>query len=284
MDTIEKLNGLEEVKAMVRTWEQLRLNAGEIPKGMPIVIPNYLWVTKSGTGNTMVLKLISEYLSSTGLMEFYGDVKFFEFRLDYSPTAEDAFPEFTRLMQEIEFAAGFRHDFKGIAAIDITQWAAHTDSAKLTALLEFLSANSDNMLLVFVLYSGEQEAIAEMERKLSAYLRIKKITLDFPAPEVFADFIKRKIEGFGFTVDNSASELLEASIGDLIKEKTFDGYKTVERICIDIVFDLFAEQDFKGYAVDKNRLAAYACGSRYIERAKETAKERSIGFNTGCDR
>ena len=77
-------NGLSEFKTLIEKWEILSENLSDKPSGVPIILPDLFLVSRSGTGRTHFLRLLSEYLESKpNLMDFYGDVKYFEFMLNY---------------------------------------------------------------------------------------------------------------------------------------------------------------------------------------------------------
>ena len=161
------------------------------PMNAPIILPDMLWVAQSGVGKTNLLKLMAEYLSSqNNLMEFYGDVKFFEFLLNYCPPNE-YFSELQRLIDEIDNAAGFRNEFKGIVHIDINEWLDHFEEKHFVSLMEYLSSNSDKWLIVLSVYSDKKDKIHNLNAFLSMYLRIEKITLSFPKTEDLFEFMQR---------------------------------------------------------------------------------------------
>ena len=68
-------NGLTEFKALIEKWETLSENLLDKPSGVPIILPDLFLVSRSGTGRTYFLRLLSEYLADKpNLMDFYGDV------------------------------------------------------------------------------------------------------------------------------------------------------------------------------------------------------------------
>lgn len=95
---IMNLKEAEEFKRVIKRWHILSENMRTKPMNAPIILPDMLWVAQSGVGKTNLLKLMAEYLSSqNNLMEFYGDVKFFEFLLNYC-SPNDYFSELQRLI------------------------------------------------------------------------------------------------------------------------------------------------------------------------------------------
>ena len=55
-------NGLTEFKSLTEKWEKLSENLSDKPSGVPIILPDLFLVSRSGTGRTHFLRLLSEYL------------------------------------------------------------------------------------------------------------------------------------------------------------------------------------------------------------------------------
>jgi hypothetical protein len=45
-------NGLTEFKALIEKWEKLSENLSDKPSGVPIILPDWFLVSRSGTGRT----------------------------------------------------------------------------------------------------------------------------------------------------------------------------------------------------------------------------------------
>ena len=83
-EQIKQMKGADEIVRLVQKWDNFSNNIKKRAFDAPIVLPDVLMYTRPGYGNTKLLHLMSEFLNSKGnLMNFYGDVKFFEFKLDY---------------------------------------------------------------------------------------------------------------------------------------------------------------------------------------------------------
>ena len=67
-NTIMNRRGMDQVKKIVRKWELLRKNIGVFPSDEAVLLPEYLWVSRSGTGKTEMLQLLAGYLDAAQLM------------------------------------------------------------------------------------------------------------------------------------------------------------------------------------------------------------------------
>lgn len=261
---IMDLKGAEEFKSVIRRWNTLSDNIRSKPMNAPVILPDMLWVARSGVGKTNLLRLMAEYLSSReNLMEFYGDVKFFEFLLNYCPP-NGHFSELQRLMDEIDNAAGFRSEFKGIVHIDINEWVDRFEEKHFVSLMEYLSANSDNWLIVLSVDNGDENKIHNLNAFLSMYLRIEKITLSFPKTDDLFGLIEDMLKQYGLTLRDDAERLLFDTIEKLRGNKYFDGYKTVIMLCRDIVYDVFSHESIEELSLGADMLSKFSADSDYI--------------------
>lgn len=264
-EEIMKLKEAEEFKSVIKRWHILSENIRTKPMHSPIILPDMLWVAKSGVGKTNLLKLMSEYLhSQKNLMEFYGDVKYFEFLLSYCHPNEH-FSELQRLIDEVDNAAGFRNEFKGIIHIDINEWLEHYEDKHFISLMEYLSSNSDKWLIVLSVYSDNKDKIHNLNAFLSMYLRIEKITLSFPKTEDLFDFIENMLNQYGLTLEDDAKSLLFDTIEKLRNNKYFDGFKTIIMLCQDIIYDVFSNANIASLSLNAEMLSKFSSSSEYIK-------------------
>lgn len=81
-------------------------------------LPDLFLIAGYGVGRTHVLSLLADnLLSQKNFMDFYGDVKFFEFFVNYRKP-EETFTELLHLMESVFAAAGFRSEYRAIISLD----------------------------------------------------------------------------------------------------------------------------------------------------------------------
>ncbi|MEE0928213.1 MAG: hypothetical protein UIG59_03390 [Acutalibacteraceae bacterium] len=278
-DEIMQLKEGDELVALVKKWEILSGNIKNYPTDLPVLLPDMLWVAKSGVGQTRLLRLLSEYLASKGnLMDFYGDVKFFEFVLGYcKPDVE--FTEIQRLMCEVSNAAGFRNEFRGIMRIDVNEWINHYEEKYFADFCEYLAANSEKWLIVLAVDTDDEKKIHNLEAFLSMYLRLEKITLSMPKTEDLFEYIERKLSGYGLTLSDDGKQLLTATINKLRKNRYFDGFKTIRLLCQEIAYTVFSKENLVSYNLTAKDLADFAPDSEFVSKTEiNFEKTRKIGL------
>jgi len=278
-DQLMEYKGAEELKDIVERWENLSRNISRRVFDDPIVLPDLFVYTRPGYGNTKLLSLISDYLDSKqNLMSFYGDVKFFEFRLEYCRPDSD-FKEMYRFMEAVRAAAGFRNEFRGVIRIDIDEWVGHHEEKHFLDFLQFLQINTSLWLTILTLSTHrESDATRGMEGVVSMYLRIEKATLHMPSDVELVDYAAGHLNRYGLELEEDARAVLAASIGVLRNNEYFYGLHTITDLCNDIVYSLFSKSTAVDYVIKAEMLSEFSADSEYIKRTLVKIKKNVLGF------
>ncbi len=279
-DQLMEFKGADELKELVKKWDILSDNINTRSFNAPIVLPDLFVYTHPGYGNTNLLALISEYLESKeNLMSFYGDVKFFEFKLEYCKP-DCNFTELIRLMESVEAAAGFRNEYKGIIRINVDEWVGHHKEKHFLDFLQFLQINTAYWFVFLTLSNhSENDKTKEMEGVVSMFLRIEKITLHMPSDRELVEHASTHLNQYGLELDDSAKDVLTASINILRNNKYFYGLHTISDLCNDIVYSLFSESTTVSNVITAEMLSDFTADSEYIKRTVLKIKKTvTLGF------
>ncbi len=279
-DKLMELQGADELKEVIRKWDTLSSNISKRTFDSQIILPDLFVYTRSGFGNTRMLSLLSEYLDSKGnLMDFYGDAKFFEFKMDYCPP-DQPFRELYRLIDTVDVAAGFRNEFKGLVRININDWIGHHDERYFREFLCFLQSNTSCWLIVLTISNTEEnEETKAMESVVSMYLRLETVTLNLPTNDEMVEHCAQNISKFGLELDDSAKKVLLESIAVLRENEYFYGLHTIKDLCSDIVYSLFSNSSDVSKVIDASMISEFSCDSEYIKRTiRKIKKVTTVGF------
>lgn len=276
------LKEAEEFKPVAEKWRILSENIKSSPFDAPILLPDMLWIAKPGVGRSNLLYLMTEYLAELGnIMDFYGDVKYFEFLMEYCAPSE-RFEGLNRLIDAVNNAAGFRNEFRGVIHIDITEWKKHYEENYFITLMEYLADNSDKWLIVLSVIPSDDEDFHNLEAFLSMFLRIERIALTLPKTGDLFDSIEKHLDAYGLSLEDDAKQLLTDSIEELRQSRYFDGFKTIKLLCQDIVYSVFSKQPIESYHLTKDMLQDFAADSDYVKRTvTKFEKVHLIGFREG---
>lgn len=281
-DKVMRQKEAEQLRPLIKKWETLSDNMRDYPVNTPILLPDMLWVAKSGVGKTFFLELIAEYLESKGnLMEFYGDVKFFEFVLGYTPPTAP-FTELQRLMEAVKDAAGFRSEFKGIIRIDIDEWMDHYEERYFAHFMEYLAAHKNTWFIILSVSCADQKKLHNLEAFLSMFLRIERVELKLPKTADLTDYIEKNLAAYGLTLADDARVLLSATVEKMRKNRYFDGYKSLGLLCQEIAYTVFSSGKLATRELTAERLAAFGPDSAYVEHTvANLEKANKIGLVKG---
>ncbi|MBE6761645.1 MAG: hypothetical protein E7551_05105 [Ruminococcaceae bacterium] len=279
-DQLMKFKGAEELQELIKRWEILSENINKRSFDAPIILPDLFIYTKPGYGNTNLINLLAEYLDSKkNLMSFYGDVKFFEFKLEYCKPS-DKFQDLYRLIDSVEAAAGFRNEFKGIIRINVDEWVGHHKEKHFLDFLQFLQINTAYWLVLLTISNHtENEETKDMEGVVSMYLRIEKITLHMPSDVELIEYASQHLAKYGLELDESAKKLLTESISLLRNNKYFYGLHTITDLCNDIVYSVFSKSTNVNNVIKADMLTDFSAESDYIKRTvAKIKKTMTLGF------
>ena len=281
-EEILKMKGAEELHALIGRWETLAANLKGRTFGAPIVLPDLIMYTGHGFGNSMILSLLAEYLDSKMvLMDFSGDVKLFEFAMNYCPP-EQPFRELARLMDSVRSAAGYRNEFKGLVRISLDQWVGHHSEKYFFELMEYLAAHTYNWMIVLTLSKKPDEATKMLEATASMFLRTEVIHMHLPGARSLAEYADEYIRQFGISFDASAIDVLTESIEKLSHIKHYHSYRTVEMLCNDIVYRILSDGALLTTVLSAEDVRYFSADSEYIRKTETEDKKRSaLGFRLG---
>lgn len=266
-DQIMELQGKEELKEEVRRWEILAENIGRFPVEQGVLLPDYLWISGAGTGKSYVLRLLAQYLEARRIMDFSGDQKVIEFELGYCEP-DRPFTELSRLISCISYMAGYRQRFRGIVAIHISSWMGHMKETYMRHFLEYLSENTADWLIVLVTH-GTAEDVADAERQIAYYLRIKKLFLSLPEPKTLYEYLSGRCAGYGITLSRDAGEFLTKAIEVMAANPKFDGYNTLNLLAQDMIYELYSRKPLMQREITVDMLEEYGPEGSFVRHYRE---------------
>jgi hypothetical protein len=274
---IMELQGVDEFKIVL---EHLRIFQQNKEKySVPdVTLPNYLWIAKRGGGISTCINAFAEYLYNAKVIEFSGIVKYFEYKLAYIDP-DTFFSELTRLNNTISEIAGHHRYFRGLACINIDDWAEHTNERYFYKFLDYIASKNDKILAILYVHTDNKRIIESIESSLSSRIRFESISLRFPNVSELITFIEAKyFKKRGFKLTDDAKSLLTDSIEAIINGKHFNGFTTIKQLANDILYSLLAS-NISGYDISADMLCGFNKDSAYIKRIKTfVGTSSTIGF------
>ncbi len=277
-DQIMELNGMEDMKEEVRHWEILAENIGQFPLEQEILLPDYFWIAPSGSGKSMLLNLLANYLEDREIMTFTGNKKVIEFELGYCKK-EESFGELSRLIEKISYEAGYRQRFRGILAVHISAWAGHMHEKYMYSFLEFLAENTKDWLIVLIADVDKEQAQI-MKKQIAYHLRIKTVEIRLPKVNVLYEYLEKKCGTYGIQISEEAGQILKDTIHTLKDSSHFEGYNTLNLMVQEMIYELYSKQRLVSKTITGDMLSAYGAKGDYTKNYMETvSKKQKIGFS-----
>lgn len=272
-------NTLSDYQLLIGKWEKLSANMAKKPLCVPIILPDIFLVSSSGSEKTHFLDNLTAYLTEKpSLMNFSGDVKSFSFLLNYCEPCED-FSEIRRFMAEIDNAAGFRRNYRGIVLIDVDEWLGHFEEKHFICFMEYLSDHREDWLIVLSVSDGESDRIQNMEAFVSSFIRIERLTIARPTVADLLKYAKDFLQEYDLALSADAERLLSESIEELSENKYFDGYRSIKMLCEDIAYFLYTQELRKSNNITAEDLLGFERGGEYTRgRIFKISQTRRIGF------
>lgn len=263
-DQIMALNGLTNFKDVIERWQRFSENITRFQAKAGLVLPDLLWVSDNGIDRSGLLKLLTNYLdASDNLLEFYGNVRYFEYYLEYVPDKNN-FHEIAKIAEKIRDAAGFRSEYKGVMSIELDEWIGHFYEENFINVLKFLSSMEDDIMFIFNIHNYDQVAVEELMQLLVLFFRIEVVEMNLPDSEELGNYIKQEISEYGLNLDAEAEEMVIATVNKLREDQYFAGYQMLDRLAEDIVYSVYTSTPPYDGIVTKGMISAFSPDGMYV--------------------
>lgn len=268
-DQIMALNGMGQFKDVMERWQRFSENSYKFQAKPGLVLPDLLWVSDNGIDRTGLLKLLTNYLDVAGnLLDFYGNVKYFEYYLEYNSDANNSF-EIAKIAEKIRDAAGFRSEYRGLLSIDLNEWIGHFHEDNFIDVLKFLSTMEDDILFIFNIHNYDKAEVEKLMQVLILFFRLEVIEMNLPDSEELGQYIKKEIQEYGLNLDPEAEDMVISTVNRLREDKYFAGYQMLDRLAGDIVYSVYTSTPPYNGIVTKGMISAFAPNGIYVSELIE---------------
>lgn len=263
-DQIMSLKGLSGFKEVIERWERFSENITRYQAKQSLVLPDLVWIADNGIDKTGLLSLLTNYLDEAeNMVEFYGNVKYFEYYLEYVPDKNN-FHEIQKLAEKIRDAAGFRSEYKGLLSIELGEWVGHFHEENFINLLKFLATMDNDIMFIFNIHNYDPEAVEQLMKILVLFFRIEVIEMTLPDSEELGTYIKNDIQEYGLNLDPEAEAMVIATVNKLREDQYFAGYQMLDRLAADIVYSVYTSTPPYDGIVTKGMISAFAPDGMYV--------------------
>ncbi len=285
-DYLKELRQLPELGSLdtvLEKWELLRMRMQAGCVKTRNLLPELFLQGTPGVGRSHLLALLSSYLRESELLAFQGEREFIEFRFEYC-SEDESFKELNRFVNKLSDAAGYRSRYKGVICIELDEWIERFKERYFSVFTEYLEEHCEDWLLIFSVNGGEEKKIEELCSYLSMYFRLDPVVLSVPTSEEYLDYLGVFLEEQSFALSEEAKQVLRRSVEVLKTSPLFDGYKSINRLGMDIAYEKYTGEVFWSSVINEADVEMFSPGSRYIQgMLKNYSKKQPMGFVYGGD-
>lgn len=263
-DQIMALNGFGNLKDVIDRWQRFSDNIQRFNAKQGLVIPDLLWVSDNGIDRSGLLQMLTGYIETAGnLIDFYGNVKCFEYYMEYVPDKAN-FHEIEKLAEKIRDAAGFRSEYRGLLSIELDEWVGHFYEENFINTMKYLSSMEDDIMFIFNIRNYNPEAVQQLMQLLVMFFRIEVIEMNLPDSAELGVYVRQEIASYGLNLDAEAEEMVINTVNKLREDRYFAGYEMLNRLASDIVYSVYTSTPPYDGIVTKGMISAFSPDGIYV--------------------
>lgn len=150
-----------------------------------------------------------------------------------------------------------RNEFT-IKAYEMREWMEVFSDPNFYIALRDMGQAAKNVLLVFRIPYIEEERLEEIRESLSNVISLRTVSVPPVSMEYMKEYMKTKFQESGFVLEDCCDELLEEWISQEKNESHFYGYKTLDKMISELIYQkaLLAKSADKASKFTKDILLA----------------------------
>jgi hypothetical protein len=218
------------------------------------------------------------YLDARQLINLTGKDKYIMHSLVYIRD-DPMFKELTRIDQVLKKNAGHNRFFRGVCCIDICDWINNLNDSKFKVFLSYLESKRDKILPILYIHNENENIIREIESAFSSIIRFDTVRFRFPEIKELINLIDENyLKPNHYTLSTDAMKILIEKLDEIVKNKSFNGFITIEQIAKDLLFYLFRSK-MNENEITETDLINFFNVSDFINRLSNPEYKKTIGFS-----
>ena len=233
------ISGMEQLNALVFEWEKIAKRKVNFP--IHFYLPNYFLVINPEISVEKVVDELTTNLEKNQLMEFAGPVHSYLYMLTYSSDNDSEFTSFKNFYEIfIKELSKFGETFKGILAIDITEWIENRscDSKKFMAFLDFMSSIDKDTMALFISRCTNEDKNRDAYQVVATKSRVRRINIGEVSTKDGLDYLCALFKEGNFKLDDDTISSLKTIVDFIFHVDGNEGLKSLRQLYDQIVYDL----------------------------------------------
>lgn len=178
------------------------------------------------------LEILAAEQEKLGCTRFLPGNRVFAFKLRYCEP-EASFDELQRYVYELENAGGFHGTFKGITAIDISEWCGNEQAEYFDAFLAYLHDHSDGLYFLFTAGTEQHRHLDAMHSKLAEYFHVHRAAIDLFHEDILLAYITGFFKSNHCQVPASIVKDVSKAVRNIMQDD--HSFKKVKLLCDDML-------------------------------------------------
>ena len=180
----------------------------------------------------LLIRIIAEDASRSLPASFCGEGLQVFTRLKYT-APDEPFQEIQKLILQIRKAAGFRSVFRGIIAIDVSEYKGHEEEEYFTIFLKFLYDNARGCKIVLVCSQYEEQDVKKLLGGCMRFFPIQHEKMEIFEREQLRGLIRSAFHEYMLEIDSENVERIAEMVSDQ-SLRPFRSLQLIERIPAEI--------------------------------------------------
>lgn len=178
--------------------------------------PSFLFIESQEPLCLPFMEMLSEKLEKHENVKFLTERKVFTFNLRFCEPST-YFNELHQYVYELQDAGGFHGDFKGLVAVDLSEWCGQEDAEYLDAFLAYIHDHNEGLYFVFGINEKQHHHAEHIYKKLTEYFHIKRAEINLFHREILVPYMKSCFELNSCQVPDSIVEHFAGVVEDVAK-------------------------------------------------------------------
>lgn len=273
MDKLFDFTIQKSLAPLFKDWDKILAVKDSID--FKFILPNYFIELNPEVFIESVVDAVTEKLENKKLLEFKGPVHSYLYYLTYSKPMD---PTFTSLRDfyDIFFKdlSGYGEPFKGILAIEITEWVeeGECNSEKFLAFMDFMSSIDDSTLTFFISRCKDKEKNENALSVLTSKSRVRPLVIGEINLEDGYNFVMNYLKELNFSVNEGAEAKLKEVVEFILSVDGNQGIRSLKQFADDLVYQVITKEDQLTKVISEEVLTHFSPTSRWGKTYKKNRK------------
>lgn len=229
--------------------------------------------------NEALVRRLAQEEQARNPRDFAGKAPCVFFKLPYVPPYEQ-FKLLRQLILRVRQNTGLRSEYRGIVALDVTEWLGHESEEYFTVLLKFLYDHSHSWNSVMLLSNPTEQQRLRFTQTCAQLItpRLQDVTL-FNDEQLLTQLLEEQVHSHGCITSRTAITALAQAMTQLPKQHR--SLPLIERVAEDLIANTDADlrismNHVNQYLCCRTSLLSILAGKPLMEERSKTDEKKAV--------